>query len=198
MAITTAIPTCNMAILMSRTNNIVRAYGEAPSTLRREDITTHLLNFRIEADRFMLNLPSRSLGVSFESVILSTMELSLQIEQARGEYISASFAAGLSHIRAAPVEPLSWQRGADYQPQPQPRAHHSFMDHLYRSNTTTRSLPEYEHSRLQNSSNISPIRPRNATQVVDSDSPDEGENRQLHSTPISPSMLNPRRFAERR
>ena len=82
--------------------------SELTRTLRKEEITTHLLNFRIEVDKFILNLPSHSNGVSFTSAIMAALEFSTLLEQLRGEYIEACFAVGVSHIRRDETDPSVW------------------------------------------------------------------------------------------
>ena len=75
-------------------DNTTADLGEQPNltrTLRKEEITPHLLRFRTEIDRFIWPLPSHSNGVSFIPVIAAVLELSNMIELLRDEYIRACF-----------------------------------------------------------------------------------------------------------
>jgi len=198
-----------------RTTENIQGCGEL-QTLRRWDITTHLLNFRIEADKFILNLPSHSNGVTFTPLILAVMEMSKLIEHLRGEYIEACFAAQVSHIRQADVEPFSWQHVQSQLPRKTKyvdpdQATDSFCNQtmaldshdVRRSNVRVTQRPfsePYEHwadkVQVQNTSSLSvfsPIRPNRMVdsqlnQTTRSSSPSQNDHR--HSTPsVSPSLL---------
>ena len=100
-------------------------------TVRRQDVLTHLNEFRRDIDKYVNALPGVMIGIPFTEVIHMSLNLSRQIEILRGALIEGMLQQGLSPHRDADCPPLSsWD---NYLSTLNPRERSAFPDSTVRS-----------------------------------------------------------------